>query len=1058
MDEVGAQVAAPVFVHQSLTPMGRKRDLYFQIPNLHTHRLPQTQTLQRGDDWNPKMWDWDSRRFEAKPVETEVLRLGNDSQFDVSAKSNNNNSGLTLMNSGCGGSEVDERNLDLNLGSGLTGMEETQANRQNKRVRSGSPGGGNYPMCQVDFCKEDLSNAKDYHRRHKVCKLHSKASKALVGKQMQRFCQQCSRFHLLSEFDEGKRSCRRRLAGHNRRRRKTQPEEITSRVVVPGNRDPNSNPNTDLVALLTALACAQGRNEVKPIESTVVPDRERLLQILNKINSLPLPMDLASKLNNIGVLARKNLDHSVDNFRNDMNGTSQSTMDLLAVLSSTLASSSHDALALMSQMPVEISDSDKTKLTPSDQGTTADFEKRTRDFGSVGGEKSSSSHQSPSQDSDSHFQDTRSSLSLQLFTSSPEDESRPTVATSRKYYSSASSNPVEDRSLSSSPVMQELFPKQASPETTRSKKDKNTGFRTGCLPLELFGASNRGAENNIFKGFGHQAGYASSGSDNSPPSLNSDAQDRTGRIVFKLLGKDPSQLPGTLRTQIYNWLSNIPSEMESYIRPGCVILSVYVAMSSAAWEQLEENLQERVGFLLQDSCSEFWRRTRFLVNTGRQLASYKDGKIRLSKSWRTWNSPELISVSPVAVVAGEETTLLVRGRNLDNGEIRIRCAHMGSYASMEVTTSSCKKPVFDELNVSSFRINGGSHGFFGRCFIEVENGFRGDSFPLIIADAAICKELNRLEDEFHPKTQVHRDITEERLHNSDRPSSREEVLCFLNELGWLFQRNASSFDIQGGSDFSMTRFKFLLVFSVERDYCSLVRKLLDMVVERNSGKDGLIRESRDMLAEIQLLNRAVKRRSTKMAKMLIHYSVTASSLSTSKEFVFLPDTAGPGGITPLHLAASTSGSDGMIDVLTNDPQEIGLSCWNSLLDKSGHTPYSYASTRNNHRYNALVARKLTDKRNRQVSINIESRIDGQTGLSNRSSSELKRSSCTTCGTVALKYQRKISGSYRLFPTPIIHSMLAVATVCVCVCVFMHAFPIVRQGAHFSWGGLDYGSM
>ncbi|WVZ16458.1 hypothetical protein V8G54_009440 [Vigna mungo] len=29
-------------------------------------------------------------------------------------------------------------------------------------------------------------------------------------------------FHLLSEFDNGKRSCRKRLADHNRRRRKTQ--------------------------------------------------------------------------------------------------------------------------------------------------------------------------------------------------------------------------------------------------------------------------------------------------------------------------------------------------------------------------------------------------------------------------------------------------------------------------------------------------------------------------------------------------------------------------------------------------------------------------------------------------------------------------------------------------------------------------------------------------------------------------------------------------------------------------------------------------------------------
>lgn len=38
------------------------------------------------------------------------------------------------------------------------------------------------------------------------------------------------RFHILQEFDEGKRSCRRRLAGHNRRRRKTHPESIASGV------------------------------------------------------------------------------------------------------------------------------------------------------------------------------------------------------------------------------------------------------------------------------------------------------------------------------------------------------------------------------------------------------------------------------------------------------------------------------------------------------------------------------------------------------------------------------------------------------------------------------------------------------------------------------------------------------------------------------------------------------------------------------------------------------------------------------------------------------------
>ncbi|KAK9277172.1 hypothetical protein L1049_006711 [Liquidambar formosana] len=78
------------------------------------------------------------------------------------------------------------------------------------------------PFCQVHGCNMDLSASKDYHKRHKVCDVHSKTAKVIVNGIEQRFCQQCSRFHLLSEFDDGKRSCRKRLAGHNERRRKPQ--------------------------------------------------------------------------------------------------------------------------------------------------------------------------------------------------------------------------------------------------------------------------------------------------------------------------------------------------------------------------------------------------------------------------------------------------------------------------------------------------------------------------------------------------------------------------------------------------------------------------------------------------------------------------------------------------------------------------------------------------------------------------------------------------------------------------------------------------------------------
>ncbi|CAK7342388.1 unnamed protein product [Dovyalis caffra] len=113
------------------------------------------------------------------------------------------------------------------------------------------------PRCQVEGCKVDLSDAKAYYSRHKVCGMHSKSPRVIVAGLEQRFCQQCSRiyvlkdacncgwsvlakslpslwdtsklrFHLLPEFDQGKRSCRRRLAGHNERRRKPPPGSVLS--------------------------------------------------------------------------------------------------------------------------------------------------------------------------------------------------------------------------------------------------------------------------------------------------------------------------------------------------------------------------------------------------------------------------------------------------------------------------------------------------------------------------------------------------------------------------------------------------------------------------------------------------------------------------------------------------------------------------------------------------------------------------------------------------------------------------------------------------------------
>ncbi|KAK8594577.1 hypothetical protein V6N13_015499 [Hibiscus sabdariffa] len=102
-----------------------------------------------------------------------------------------------------------------------TTCDDEKKKRGKRAVSRGYSSGSNLPACQVEDCTADMTDVKCYQRRHKVCEFHAKAPVVRVAGIHQLFCQQCSRLHELSEFGETKRSCRRRLAGHNERRRKS---------------------------------------------------------------------------------------------------------------------------------------------------------------------------------------------------------------------------------------------------------------------------------------------------------------------------------------------------------------------------------------------------------------------------------------------------------------------------------------------------------------------------------------------------------------------------------------------------------------------------------------------------------------------------------------------------------------------------------------------------------------------------------------------------------------------------------------------------------------------
>lgn len=78
-------------------------------------------------------------------------------------------------------------------GEGYT-EDEKRKKVSGRRVSGAGGGGSSPPSCLVEECGVDLSDAKRYHRRHKVCEVHSKAPVAIVSGLRQRFCQQCSRF------------------------------------------------------------------------------------------------------------------------------------------------------------------------------------------------------------------------------------------------------------------------------------------------------------------------------------------------------------------------------------------------------------------------------------------------------------------------------------------------------------------------------------------------------------------------------------------------------------------------------------------------------------------------------------------------------------------------------------------------------------------------------------------------------------------------------------------------------------------------------------------------
>lgn len=158
--------------------------------------------------WDLNDWRWDGDLLTATPVDCGARRFVDLSNSSSSNSEEFERGGLPRdLEKRRRGAVVEEEEEEdegecLRLGGQafqISGREVKCGKKSKVAVVVSGPSSNtssSRAVCQVEDCRADLSNAKDYHRRHKVCEVHSKASKALIGNIMQRFCQQCSRYKL----------------------------------------------------------------------------------------------------------------------------------------------------------------------------------------------------------------------------------------------------------------------------------------------------------------------------------------------------------------------------------------------------------------------------------------------------------------------------------------------------------------------------------------------------------------------------------------------------------------------------------------------------------------------------------------------------------------------------------------------------------------------------------------------------------------------------------------------------------------------------------------------
>ncbi|OMO53755.1 Transcription factor, SBP-box [Corchorus capsularis] len=523
-------------------------------------------------------------------------------------------------------------------------LEEEEAGAPGKkRARTGRVGSGT-SRCQVPGCEADISELKGYHRRHRVCLRCANSSTVLIDGETKRYCQQCGKFHLLSDFDEGKRSCRRKLERHNNRRRR------------------------------------------KPAGSKTAGNKESQ----EAVQSEDIPCD---------------------------------------------SEAGKDDLSLSGQVAEE----------------EPTFES---EDGRVSTHCSVPAVQSVNNDSVVTFIDAE--------TDGGKDDSKFSLST--------------------------------------SYCDNKTAYSSMCP---------------------------------------------TGRISFKLYDWNPAEFPRRLRHQIFQWLANMPVELEGYIRPGCTILTVFISMPKNMWAKVSENPMTYIhDFVFTPGRMLYGRGFMTIYLNNMIFRTMKDGT-SMVKIDVEMKAPKLHYVHPACFEAGKPMEFVACGSNLLQAKFRFLVSFAGRYLSYDYFVASSNvqheedSPGCDH-RLFKIRVPQTEPDIFGPAFIEVENQSGLSNFiPVLIGDKEICSEMKSIQQRLDVSLFGERSkfsATVSLLEACKASSLRQKAYSeLLLDIAWLLREPKLENIQETMASSQIQRFNCLLSFLIDNKLTVILKKVLKnlkIVVEK----------------------------------------------------------------------------------------------------------------------------------------------------------------------------------------------------------------------------------